>query len=141
MSTPEVLALDPAGITGWALAARKVPIEFGEWPLGHYPTKEKTPGTRYLDFYCRLEALAERAPDLALIVFEYGFQRGREATLYHAGYQAVIELFGARLDIPTAGVAVQTVKKHSGKGFASKDYVQRFSRGSSGRRTASTRRR
>jgi crossover junction endodeoxyribonuclease RuvC len=121
-----ILALDLATRTGWALMERGV-LESG---VDIFDVKRgESPGTRYMRFNRWLletalhdgAGLARHQPRVDLIVFEQAHQRGGAATEVAAGFSTRVLEFCARYHIEHATCHTATLKKWtSGKGNASK---------------------
>ena len=114
-----ILALDLATKTGWAIARNGQLVESGVQVFDI--RRGESPGLRFLRFRSWLEdLLTEAAPDL--VAYEQAHHRGGAATELCVGFATRVQELAAGDGIEYASVHTSTLKKHAtGHGNAQKD--------------------
>lgn len=113
-----ILAIDPATITGWATKNG-----YGVWNLTKRPNESD--GIKWLRFRNQLRELVE-LENITVIVYERPGGRHAGATIHHSKLIAIIEVLCAELGIEYAGYSSSQIKrKATGRGNANKaDVIQ-----------------
>jgi Holliday junction resolvasome RuvABC endonuclease subunit len=124
-----ILALDLATRTGWAICENAAPILSGvqEFKLG----RGESPGMRYIRFSRWLDEMLVAGADslslsppqsrVHLVCYEQSFRRGGAATEVAGGLVALVQQACARYGIEHVAVPVMTLKKAAtGTGKADK---------------------
>jgi Holliday junction resolvasome RuvABC endonuclease subunit len=121
-----ILALDLAGITGWALYGdflyRPNNIISGTWDIK--PSKNQQLGHRYIKLRQQLDKQRLSTAKIDVIGCEQAHHRGRAATEYAIGCLTTVQAFCAEFDIKYLTVHSGTIKKSvTGNGSANKEQV------------------
>jgi len=120
MKKINILAIDPAEKTGWAINNQI----YGVWDLKL--KRDESFGSKLLRFKSHLSESVEKGK-IGLIVFERPSGRMPAAIMSHAKLVAMIETFGVENDIPTRGYSATEIKKFAtGKGNSNKKVMLQY---------------
>lgn len=120
MNNQNVLALDLATKTGWAVRLRDGSIEHGVFNTA--PPKGSHSGQRFINFRTHLQALIEKYDAHVVVYEDVRNHVGVTAAHIHGGLKAITFMVCAYQNIELRYHGVGQIKKHwTGKGNAKKD--------------------
>jgi len=118
-----IIALDPAIKCGFAYCSYVPSYTFksGVWNLKL--KKDESQGLRLLRLYRNIDVIVKQHK-MDLVVFEAARNVSKGyGTVHHAELQSVIKLVALNNEIEYKGYSPTSIKKHAGKGNASKEYM------------------
>lgn len=118
----KILALDLGTKTGWAWHDG---TESRSGTRIHRHTKKQHPGHVYRIYHAWLEGLLDTLKPDAVYYEKVMHHAGVYAAHMYGGYQAILLCLCAERNITVVPVGVKTIKAHTGRGDANKDYVIR----------------
>lgn len=118
-----ILSIDPATETGWAVASDNKIQKWGYWILQKTNKSKPDMGSKLIRFE-KLMNVAILANKIDTIVYEIPVYQHAGATIHHAKLVAIIELVAAKSNILVVPVDPKTIKKFiTGNGNADKDMM------------------